>query len=1005
MWRALAVLLILTCFAVLYLLCFAPAIVQGRQFGYRDAAHYYYPLHARIQQEWEQRRWPLWEPEENGGMPLLGNPTAAVLYPGKLVFALLPYPLAARLYIVAHPVLAFVAMLVLLRSWRTTWIGSGLAALAYTFGAPILFQYCNIIYLVGAAWLPLGIRAVDRWVRLGRRWGLLELAIVLSMQVLGGDPQAAYLLGLAGIGYAAGLAWARARNDRLSEVEPLGRPTSGFASRVFVAASALGLAAVWFIATVLVAAWLPKLREPHAEPPTPPFFWMLWMPSAVNAVWGAVAIGFLYRWRGRGWRFPFGAMSLGLVTAAALACALTAAQLFPIIEFTQQTVRAAGGGPHAMYPFSNEPYRLVEMVWPNVSGVLFEGNSFWADVSRIPGVYPKIWVPSLYLGGLALVLGLGAMTLRHGPPWRIWLSAIAVVSLVGSLGAYTSPIWLTRVAFAACGSHGFEQISADLGPVDPHDATPIRHDGFLRDGDGSIYWWLATFLPGFRQFRYPAKLFTFTALALAALAGLGWDRLCTRQSRSAALWFSFLLVASAVVLAAVLFERQPILQTFQANKGSSAFGPFDSRKGFKAILSSLAQASIVSGSGLILTLLYRRRPALAGGFAVVVMTADLAVANSRYVLTVSQSLLEGRPEILRIIEAEERARPADGPFRVHRMALWNPPGWHTTPSLDRVRDFVAWERGTLQPKYGINFGIEYTHTIGVAELYDYEWFFSPFPRKVRDPKIAAKLGIQVGDEVVYYPRRGFDMWNSRYFVLPYFPRDWRDEFRATAAFLFASREVYPKADQFTGPGGKDEERRWIETQDFRVMKNEQAFPRAWVVHEARSAKPVEGLSRESRRETMEELLYADDPFWSDAGKVSFDAHRFAWVASDILSEITPDLSRQPWRPTEIVKVAYPSPQRAVLDATLVSPGLVVLADVFYPGWELTIDDKPAAIHRVNGLMRGATVPAGKHRLVYTYAPRSFRVGLGVSIVALAALGGLSVLCVRRPVHSVLGDRE
>ena len=31
-------------------------------------------------------------------MPLLGNPTAAVLYPGKLVFAVLPYPWAANLH-------------------------------------------------------------------------------------------------------------------------------------------------------------------------------------------------------------------------------------------------------------------------------------------------------------------------------------------------------------------------------------------------------------------------------------------------------------------------------------------------------------------------------------------------------------------------------------------------------------------------------------------------------------------------------------------------------------------------------------------------------------------------------------------------------------------------------------------------------------------------------------------------------------------------------------------
>ena len=88
-------------------------------------------------------------------MPLLGNPTAAVLYPGKLIYAVLPYPWAARVYIMAHSALAFLAMLVTVRSWGVSWVGSGLAALTYAFGAPVLFQYCNVIYLVGAAWLPL----------------------------------------------------------------------------------------------------------------------------------------------------------------------------------------------------------------------------------------------------------------------------------------------------------------------------------------------------------------------------------------------------------------------------------------------------------------------------------------------------------------------------------------------------------------------------------------------------------------------------------------------------------------------------------------------------------------------------------------------------------------------------------------------------------------------------------------------------------------------------------
>jgi hypothetical protein len=204
-------LLVSVCFTTLFLTCYGAALFGDGQFGYRDAGHYYYPLHRRVQAEWNAGRWPLWEPEENGGMPLLGNPTAAVLYPGKVVFAILPNAWAARVYVVAHTALAFLAMLVLLRSWQTSWIGSGLGALSYSFGAPILFQHSNVIYLVGAAWLPLGLHAVDRWVRLGRRWGLIELAIVLSMQTLGGESESAYLLGLAAGGYAVGMAWVRAR--------------------------------------------------------------------------------------------------------------------------------------------------------------------------------------------------------------------------------------------------------------------------------------------------------------------------------------------------------------------------------------------------------------------------------------------------------------------------------------------------------------------------------------------------------------------------------------------------------------------------------------------------------------------------------------------------------------------------------------------------------------------------------------------------------------------------
>ena len=93
---------------------------------------------------------------------------------------------------------------------------------------------------------------------------------------------------------------------------------------------------------------------------------------------------------------------------------------------------------------------------------------------------------------------------------------------------------------------------------------------------------------------------------------------------------------------------------------------------------------------------------------------------------------------MKIIEKAEADRnpPVPGPFRVHRMPAWNPMVWNVTTSADRERDFVAWERDTIRPKYGINFGIEYTHTTGVAELDDYEWYFSGFHRTAAGPEIA-----------------------------------------------------------------------------------------------------------------------------------------------------------------------------------------------------------------------------------------------------------------------------
>jgi hypothetical protein len=980
---------VVACFSGLLVTCYWPVLFQGRQFAYRDAANYYYPLNLRVQAEWNAGRWPLWEPEENAGMPLLGNPTAAVLYPPKLIFALCPYPIAARAYVILHSALAFCFMLLLMRAWNTSLVGSAISSLAYAFGAPILFQYCNVIYLIGAAWLPLGFLAVDQWLRLGRRFALLLLSLVLAMQVLGGDPQTAYLLGLAAIPYAIGLLWTRQtpRGENPESLEPRHARMSG--RRLSVVASMLVIG--WYVGSVILASRVPGSRMTGAFDRA-----QTWISTLTAVAWSLLVFALLASRRARPNGARLGAMWLGLVGSAAFAAVLCAAQLIPVVEFIQQSGRGSTSAQE-VYRYALDPMQLPTLFWPNILGTPFDGNDYWPDIFRRPGGWFRLWTPSLYLGGLTIALALGAFNVRAGPPWRIWLSAVAAFGLLCGLGPHASPIWMTRALAASANSAATRDWLPNVGPLNPVDPPTERRDGYWDDACGSVYWTLSTVVPGFRQFRYPAKLFTWTALAVSALAGFGWDHARDRTTCLPLAWLATLAFVSLASLVMIVVEKDPILAFFQRFPVASQFGPFQSEAGYRAIARGLTHATIVFGIGLVLVLVAPRSPKWAGLFALAFLAIDLGAGNARYVLTVPQSFFETEPECLKVIKKSELADPAPGPFRIHRMSQWFPEGWNESPSSDRVNEVASWERDTLFPKYGIPFGLEYTRTSGVAQLEDYERFFTSYYIGVHDRESAARLGVEPETEIVYHPRRAYDMWNTRYIIAAYEPAGWHEPARAFASFLFRNRSIYPATDRFAGPKGSELAKTWAEHHDFQVFRNLLEYPRAWVVHRARGTISESALTAEKKAELTREMLHAGDPLWNSPSQRIFDPRNVAWVSREAASELRSQLSGAVTVPSEDVKVSYPGPCQAVLEVTLDSPGLVILADVFYPGWTLSIDDKPAPIYRANGAMRGAAVGAGFHRLVYTYAPASFQIGLVVSSMGVILAVFAAVACGRWPV--------
>ena len=66
-----------------------------------------------------------------------------------------------------------------------------------------------------------------------------------------------------------------------------------------------------------------------------------------------------------------------------------------------------------------------------------------------------------------------------------------------------------------------------------------------------------------------------------------------------------------------------------------------------------------------------------------------------------------------------------------------------------------------------------------------------------------------------------------------------------------------------------------------------------------------------------------------------------------------------------------------------APGILVTVEQFDPDWVVTIDGKPAEIHRVNYLMRGVALAPGVHSVRYSYAPRSLAAGIRISTISAA----------------------
>jgi hypothetical protein len=92
-----------------------------------------------------------------------------------------------------------------------------------------------------------------------------------------------------------------------------------------------------------------------------------------------------------------------------------------------------------------------------------------------------------------------------------------------------------------------------------------------------------------------------------------------------------------------------------------------------------------------------------------------------------------------------------------------------------------------------------------------------------------------------------------------------------------------------------------------------------------------------------------------------------------------------------VAIVRDTPQLIEIRTNLAGSGYLVLLDTYYPGWLASVDGRPTSIYRANHIGRAVFVPAGEHLVRFEYRPWSFRLGLGLALLAGLAIVGTALI--------------
>ncbi|MEZ4668647.1 MAG: YfhO family protein [Anaerolineae bacterium] len=186
--------------ALLTVIFLRPALLppDGEVLAGNDLRSFVYPLYTYTSELVRSGELPLWNPRTFIGVPLIGNPQAALFYPATWLIWLLGADRSIGLVLALHIWLAAWGMARLARSFGATHSASLAAGIIYAMSewAGARFYAGHFTLLLVFAWIPWAISAYHHALKTGTWRSALPGAAVIGLSLLAGHPPLSFYMAL-----------------------------------------------------------------------------------------------------------------------------------------------------------------------------------------------------------------------------------------------------------------------------------------------------------------------------------------------------------------------------------------------------------------------------------------------------------------------------------------------------------------------------------------------------------------------------------------------------------------------------------------------------------------------------------------------------------------------------------------------------------------------------------------------------------------------------------------